>query len=132
MVLLAGGSSRIFSRLDHAMIEEDLDRLKRLFCTCGEGLLGEDDVAKEAETAEGVVALMGQSTEQLIEDFGIVASEGSAVGVAGPKMPMPQTTGKWGRSDPNTILRVLCHRNDRVANSFLKRTFNIAKRNGAT
>lgn len=134
MVLLAGGSSRIFSRLDHTLIEEDFDSMKRLFCTCGEGLLGEDDVAKEAETAEGVVALMGQSTEQLIEDFGIVACEGSGMGVvgSGQKLPMPPTTGKWGRSDPNTILRVLCHRNDRVGNSFLKRTFNIAKRNGAT
>ncbi|KAK6122789.1 hypothetical protein DH2020_043467 [Rehmannia glutinosa] len=31
MVLLAGGSSRMFSRLDHPMIEEDFDSLKRVF-----------------------------------------------------------------------------------------------------
>lgn len=121
MVLLAGGSSRIFSRMDHVMIEEDFDSLKRMF----EGLLGEDDVAKEAETTEGVVALMGQSTEQLLQDF----SEGSGMGVvgSGQKLPMPPTTGKWSSSDPNTILRVLCHRNDRAANTFLKRTFHLAK-----
>jgi hypothetical protein len=46
----------------------------------------------------------------------------------GMKLPMPPTTGKWNRTDPNTILRVLCYRNDRVANHFLKRTYQIAKR----
>ncbi|KAL2469646.1 Protein of unknown function (DUF810) [Abeliophyllum distichum] len=130
MVLLAGGSSRIFSRFDHPMIEEDFDHLKRVFCTCGETLLVEDVVEREAETVEGVVALMGQSTEQLVEDFSIVACEASGIGLvgAGQKLPMPPTTGKWNRSDPNTILRILCYRNDRAANQFLKRTFQLAKR----
>ncbi|EPS70700.1 hypothetical protein M569_04058 [Genlisea aurea] len=133
MVVLAGGSSRMFSRLDHAMIEEDFESLKRVFCSCGEGLIGEDEVTREAETAEGVVALMAQPTEQLIEDFSIVACEASGVGsvAAGRKLPMPPTTGRWNRSDPNTILRVLCHRSDRSANLFLKKTFHLAKRGGS-
>lgn len=120
MVLLAGGSSRIFYRADHAMIEEDFEGLRGLF---GEGL---DEVAG-AEAVEGVVALMEQTTEQLVEDLSVLAG----AGVAGQKMAMPPTTGKWSRTDPNTILRVLCHRNDRAANSFLKRTFHLAKRNGS-
>ncbi|GFY82792.1 hypothetical protein Acr_02g0010320 [Actinidia rufa] len=130
MVLLAGGSSRIFCRMDHEMIEEDFESLKRVFCTCGEGLIVEDVVEREAETVEGVVALMGQSTEQLMEDFSIVACEASGIGVVGlgQRLPMPPTTGRWNRSDPNTILRVLCHRNDKAANHFLKRTFQLAKR----
>lgn len=130
MVLLAGGSARMFSRFDHPMIEEDLESLKRLFCTCGEGLIVEDMVEREAEAVEGVVALMGQSTEQLVEDFSSVASETTGVGGigAGRKLPMPPTTGKWSRSDPNTILRVICYRNDRAANHFLKKTFQLAKR----
>lgn len=133
MVLLAGGSSRMFSRMDSGMIEEDFDSMKRVFSTCGEGLIGDDEVAREAETVEGVVALMGQSTEQLVEDFSIVACEASGMGVVGvgKKLPMPPTTGKWNRSDPNTILRVLCHRSDRVANHFLKNTFQLAKRSGS-
>ncbi|KAL3828275.1 hypothetical protein ACJIZ3_017077 [Penstemon smallii] len=133
MVLLAGGSSRIFYRSDHAMIEEDFDNLKRVFCMCGEGLIVEDVAEKEAETVQGVVALMGQSTEQLVEDFSIVACEASGIGVvgAGQKLPMPPTTGKWNRTDPNTILRVLCYRNDRAANHFLKKTFQLAKRRGS-
>jgi len=87
-------------------------------------------VQREAEIVEGVIALMGQCTEQLIEDFSIVTCETSGIGVvgSGQKLPMPPTTGRWNRADPNTILRVLCHRNDRAANKFLKRTFQLAKR----
>ncbi|KAK1591234.1 hypothetical protein Q3G72_004388 [Acer saccharum] len=130
MVLLAGGCSRIFYRSDHEMVEEDFDSLKRIFCTCGEGLIAENVVDREAETVEGVVALMGQQTEQLIEDFSILSCETSGLGVVGTgqKLPMPPTTGRWNRADPNTILRVLCHRNDRAANQFLKKSFQLAKR----
>ncbi|KAJ0034267.1 hypothetical protein Pint_25132 [Pistacia integerrima] len=130
MVLLAGGSSRVFYRTDNEMITEDFDSLKKVFCTCGEGLISEDVVDREAETVEGVVALMGQQTEQLIEDFSILSCETSGIGVVGTgaKLPMPPTTGRWNRSDPNTILRILCHRNDRAANQFLKKSFQLAKR----
>ncbi|XP_019181497.1 PREDICTED: uncharacterized protein LOC109176504 [Ipomoea nil] len=132
MVLLAGGSSRVFTRADHELIEEDFDNLKRLFYTCGEGLMAEDVVDKEAQAVEGVVALMGQSTQQLVENFSLLACEASGIGLMGPgqKLPMPPTTGRWHRSDPNTILRVLCYRNDKVANHFLKKSFQLAKRRG--
>lgn len=130
MILLAGGGTRVFTRQEHPMIEEDFDSLKKLFSTAGEGLLAEDVVDKEAETVEGVVALMGQSTEQLVEDFSIVSTEtnGASPAGAGQKLPIPPTTGRWSRADPNTILRVLCHRNDQAANNYLKRTFQLSKR----
>lgn len=128
MVLLAGGRARVFTLADHEVIEEDFKSLKRAFCTCG--FISEDSVDLEAETVEGVIALMGQTTEHLVEDFTTVACEASGIGVigAGQKLPMPPTTGRWNRSDANTILRVLCHRNDRPANDFLKRTFHLARR----
>ncbi|KAK7243044.1 hypothetical protein RIF29_37828 [Crotalaria pallida] len=130
MVLLAGGTTRVFNRSDHVMIQEDFESLNRVFCTCGEGLIAENLVEREAAVVEGVIALMGQSTEQLVEDFSIVTCETSGIGMvgSGQKLPMPPTTGRWNRSDPNTILRVLCHRNERAANHFLKRTFQLAKR----
>ncbi|KAI4345867.1 hypothetical protein L6164_012955 [Bauhinia variegata] len=130
MVLLAGGSSRVFNRSDHHMIQDDFESLKRVFCHIGEGLISEEVVDREAEVVEGVLTLMGQSTEQLMEDFSIVTCEKSGIGLMGigQKLPMPPTTGRWNRSDPNTILRVLCHRNDRAANLFLKKTFQLAKR----
>ena len=131
MVLIAGGSARCFTRADHEMIEDDLKHLKWVFATYGEGLITEDVVEKEAETVEGVVALMEKSTEQLVEDFTVVACEASGMGVSLEQpqtLPMPPTTGRWSSSDPNTMLGILCHRKDRVANLFLKRTFHLAKR----
>ncbi|KAH1046573.1 hypothetical protein J1N35_037357 [Gossypium stocksii] len=130
LVLLAGGPSRFFERSDHQMIEEDFESLKRVFCTCGEGLIPKDVVQSEAEPIEGVIALMGQSTEQLAEDLSIISRETSGIGATSPgqKLPMPPTTRRWNSGDPNTILRVLCHRNDREANQFLKKEFQLPKR----
>ncbi|KAE9589767.1 hypothetical protein Lalb_Chr21g0312431 [Lupinus albus] len=130
MVLLAGGSSRVFFRSDHEIIQEDFEHLRILFSNCVESLIADNVVQGEAAVVEGVIGLMGQSTEQLMEDFSIVTCEGSGMGILGngQNLPMPPTTGKWNRSDPNTILRVLCYRNDRAANQFLKKTFQLAKR----
>ncbi|TKY46075.1 DUF810 protein [Spatholobus suberectus] len=130
MVLLAGGTTRVFNESDHQSIQEDFDSLKQVFYTCGKELLEENVMEKEAEVVEGVIALMGMSTEQLMENLSNLSSETSGIGVIGngQKLPMPPTTGKWNRADPNTILRVLCHRNDQAANNFLKRRFQIARR----
>ncbi|PKA58716.1 hypothetical protein AXF42_Ash000809 [Apostasia shenzhenica] len=130
MVLLAGGSERWFSRADSGAVAEDLESLRRVFCTSGEGLVAEETVEREAEVAEGIVVLLGMPTEKLVEEFTAAACEASSLGI-GPaenKVPMPPTTGRWNRADPNTILRVLCHRNDEAANRFLKKTFQMAKR----
>lgn len=130
MVLLAGGSTRVFNRSDNHIIQEDFESLKRVFCTCAEGLISEEAVQREAEVVEGVIDLMGEGTDQLVEDFSIISCETSGIGVMGngQKLPMPPTTGRWNRSDPNTILRVLCHRNDSAANQFLKKAFQLPKR----
>ena len=130
MVLLAGGSERAFMREDQEMIAEDFASLKRFFLTWGGGLV-EEEVEREVEVAEGVMDLMGMTTERLVEDFCAAACESSGMGelgMAAERLPMPPTTGKWSRSDPNTILRVLCHRDDDTSNRFLKRTFQMAKR----
>ncbi|XP_047938630.1 protein unc-13 homolog [Salvia hispanica] len=121
-VLLAGGNNRMFCQLDHPAIEEDFDLLKSLFSTF---LSADEVVEREAEVVQGVLALMGQSTEQLIEDFNSVATEPCG---EDRKIPIPPTTANWSRSDANTILRVLCARKDRSANHFLKKTFHMAKR----
>ncbi|KAI4369714.1 hypothetical protein MLD38_018128 [Melastoma candidum] len=129
-VLLAGGSARVFNKTDSKMIEEDFESLKQVFCSSGEGLIAEDVVQHESEKVQGVISLMSTPTEQLIEDFCIITCETSGVGImnAGEKLPLPPTTRRWHRSDPNTILRVLCHRNDRAADQFLKRSFHLMKR----
>ncbi|CAL0333340.1 unnamed protein product [Lupinus luteus] len=127
MVLIAGGTSRAFNESDHHIIQEDFENLKHIFM---EGLIAENVVEKEGQVVEGVISLMGMSTEQLMENLSIVTNETNGVGIIGNghKLPMPPTTGKWNRTDPNTILRVLCYRNDKATNHFLKRTFHIPKR----
>ncbi|KAL5217005.1 hypothetical protein ABZP36_017689 [Zizania latifolia] len=127
VVLLAGGNDRSFTKEDHGMVEEDFRSLKRAFCTRGEGLVTEEVVDGEAEAAESVIALMGQTAEQLVEELSI-ACELCGVGSSGQRMPMPATTWRWSRTDPNTILRVLCHRDDEVASHYLKRTFQLPKK----
>ncbi|CAL5185368.1 unnamed protein product [Lathyrus oleraceus] len=124
LVLLAGGTTRMFNESDHVSIQEDFQCLKQEFYSCGEELIAESVVDKEGEVVEGVIGLMGMNTEELMENLSNFSSE---IG-NGMKLAMPPTTGKWNSADPNTILRVLCYRNDRVANHFLKRTFQIAKR----
>jgi hypothetical protein len=88
----------------------------------------EDVVAREAGTAEAVVDLMARSTECLIDAFAAAASESGGGEGGGGGTPLPPTTRKWEPADPNTILRVLCHRDDEAANQFLKRTFQLARR----
>jgi len=127
LVLLAGGTTRMFNESDHVSIQEDFQCLKQEFYRCGEELIAESVVDKEGEVVEGVIGLMGTSTEELLENLSNLSSENGVI-ENGMKLPMPPTTGKWNRTDPNTILRVLCYRNDRVANHFLKRTYQIAKR----
>ncbi|KAK1307711.1 hypothetical protein QJS10_CPA09g01968 [Acorus calamus] len=130
MVLLAGGGDRAFSEAEQSMVAEDLGSLKRVFAVCGEGVVAEEVVEKEAEVVEGVVGLMGMGTVGVIEGFKRAAWEGSGMGmVVGEEkvVPMPPTTGRWNREDPNTVLRVLCHRDDVVADRFLKKAFQLPK-----
>ncbi|EAZ16389.1 hypothetical protein OsJ_31854 [Oryza sativa Japonica Group] len=127
-----------FAKGDHAMVEEDFRSLRRAFCTCGEGLVPEEVVAREAEAAERVVELMARPTDALIDAFGVATSESivAAVGRGGDDgdggyggvTPVPPTSRRWDAADANTILRVLCHRDDEAASQFLKRTFQLAKR----
>ncbi|KAK8952001.1 hypothetical protein KSP39_PZI004273 [Platanthera zijinensis] len=127
MVLLAGGPDRAFVRSDYEIVMEDLRQLKKMFCASGEGFVPEDVVDREAEVVEGIVGLMSLPTERLIEDFTIAACESSSA-AEDQRLLMPPTTGIWSRSDPNTVLRVICHRNDDTANNFLKKAFQLPKR----
>ncbi|KAG6500681.1 protein unc-13 homolog [Zingiber officinale] len=124
MVLLAGGPGRAFARGDYDMVAKDLACLKRMFSPA----CGEEVVSEAAAMADGVVALMAMPTEKLVEEFSIAACEARGLGRSLERVPMPAATGKWHRADPYTMLRVLCHRNDDVANRFLKRTFQLPKR----
>lgn len=138
-VVLAGGSGRAFARADHAAVAEDFASLKRVFC--GYGGVAEEVVERETARAEGVLALMAVPTEKLIHEFlghyGSSSTPMAPVAAAAdellPRMPMMMmpvtpTARRWSRSDADTVLRVLCYRDDEAANRFLKKAFDLPKR----
>ncbi|MFS7909105.1 putative protein unc-13, mammalian uncoordinated 13, domain 2 [Helianthus anomalus] len=126
LVLLAGGPSRSFTRQDSQIIEDDFKAIKDLFWANGDGL-PMDVINKFSVTVRDVIPLFRTETETIIERFRRLTLEtyGSS---AKSRLPLPATTGQWGPSDPNTLLRVLCYRNDDAASKFLKKTYNLPKK----
>ncbi|CAN1148079.1 Protein unc-13 homolog [Linum perenne] len=126
LVLLAGGSSRSFTLHDYVVIEEDFKFLRDLFWSNGDGLPVEL-IDKYAVTLKSILPLYRMDSEVLIERLRSVATD--SYGSAGKsRLPLPPTTGNWSPSDPNTLLRVLCYRNDETATKFLKKTYNLPKK----
>ncbi|KAF8400872.1 hypothetical protein HHK36_014175 [Tetracentron sinense] len=126
LVLLAGGPSRSFSRQDSQIIEDDFKSLRDLYWSNGDGLPAEL-IDKFSTTAQEVLPLFRTDTESLIERFRRVTLEtyGSS---AKSRPPLPPTTGQWNPTEPNTLLRVLCYRNEEAATKFLKKTYNLPKK----
>lgn len=125
LVLLAGGPSRAFNLHDSAIIEEDFRLLTDLFWSGGDGL-PTDLIEKFASTVRFVLPLFRTDTESLIEEFksSVMDEYGNS---AKSRLPLPPTSGKWDPNESNTILRVLCHRNDKLATNFLKKAYNLPK-----
>ncbi|KAL6980100.1 hypothetical protein U1Q18_021749 [Sarracenia purpurea var. burkii] len=126
LVLLAGGPSRAFTRQDSQIIEDDFKSLKDLFWANGDGLPA-DLINKFSTTARDVLPLFRTDTESLIERFRRLTLEtyGSS---AKSRLPLPSTSGQWNPTEPNTLLRVLCYRNDEAASKFLKKAYNLPKK----
>lgn len=127
-VLLAGGPSRNFLRQDCVILEEDFKFLMELFWSNGDGLPAEL-IDKVSKTAKSVLTLFHYDTSSLIEEF-IRVTENMNSCSSKPKLslPLPPTSCRWSPAEPNTLLRVLCHRYDEVATRFLKKTFNLPKK----
>ncbi|KAM7259828.1 hypothetical protein ACFE04_015569 [Oxalis oulophora] len=126
LVLLAGGPSRAFSVQDSQIIEDDFKSLKDLFWANGDGL-SSDLIDKYSATVRCILPLFRTDTESLIERFRRLTLEayGSS---ARSRLPLPPTSGQWNPTEPNTLLRVLCCRNDDAASKFLKKTYNLPKK----
>jgi hypothetical protein len=125
LILLAGGPSRAFSLQDCALIEEDFKFLTDLFWSNGDGLPVEL-IDRFSTSVKRVIPLFYLDTESLIEKFKGLTSDGSAGGKS--RIPLPQTSGQWGPEEPNTVLRVLCYRDDKAASKFLKKSYNLPKK----
>ncbi|XP_027354002.1 protein unc-13 homolog isoform X1 [Abrus precatorius] len=126
LVLLAGGPSRAFSRKDSQIIEDDFKFLKELFWANGDGLPSEL-IDKFSSTVRSILPLFRADTESLIEQFRRLTLE-TYKSSARSKLPLPPTSGQWNPSEPNTLLRVLCYRNDESASKFLKKAYDLPKK----
>ncbi|XP_055820529.1 protein unc-13 homolog [Solanum dulcamara] len=126
LVLLAGGPSRIFTQQDSQIIEDDFKSLKDVFWANGDGL-PVDVINKYSTTVRDVLPLFRADAESLIERFrrSTLETYGSS---AKSRLPLPPTSGQWNPTEPNTLLRVLCYRNDEAASKFLKKTYNLPKK----
>ncbi|KAG0495052.1 hypothetical protein HPP92_006046 [Vanilla planifolia] len=126
LVLLAGGPSRSFTRQDSHLLEDDFKALKDLFLADGDGL-PEELVEKAATQWKSILPLFQSDTGSLIERFKRLMAETHGV-ASKSRYPLPPTSGHWSPNDANTVLRVLCYRNDEAASKFLKKTYNLPKK----
>ncbi|KAI3421733.1 uncharacterized protein J3R85_011932 [Psidium guajava] len=126
LVLLAGGPCRAFSLEDSQIVDEDFKFLEELFWSNGDGLPA-DLIDKFSATVKNILPLFHATTESLIERFKQISQE-SYGSSAKSKPPLPPTPSQWSPNEPNTILRVLCYRNDQSATKFLKKTYNFPKK----
>ncbi|KAL6542635.1 hypothetical protein OROMI_024237 [Orobanche minor] len=128
MVLLAGGPTRAFSKQDSPIIEDDFKALKDLFWADGDVLLlPEDIIEKFSSLVRDVLPLLRTDTESIVERFRRLTLE-SYGSSAKARLPLPATSGQWSSTEPNTLLRVLCYRNDEAESRFLKKTYNLPKK----
>ncbi|KAK4365053.1 hypothetical protein RND71_016411 [Anisodus tanguticus] len=126
LVLLAGGPSRTFTQQDSQIVEDDFKSLKDVFWANGNGL-PMDVINKYSTTVRDILPLFRADVDSLIERFRLSTLEtyGSS---AKSRLPLPPTSGQWNPTEPNTLLRVLCYRNDEAASKFLKKTYNFPKK----
>ncbi|XP_039055023.1 protein unc-13 homolog [Hibiscus syriacus] len=128
LVLLAGGPARAFTLQDYEMIDEDFRCLTDLFWSNGDGLPAEL-VEEFSTTVNEILPLFQTDTESLIEKFRNLTLEScSSSSTTKSKLPLPPTTGHWDPTEPNTVLRVLCYRNDEIAAKFLKKAYQLPKK----
>ncbi|XP_047307376.1 protein unc-13 homolog [Impatiens glandulifera] len=126
LVLLAGGPSRAFTKQDSQIIEDDFKTLKDLFWANGDGL-PDELINKFSATARDVLPLFRADTESLIDRYRRITVE-TYGSVAKSRLPLPPTSGQWNPTEPNTLLRVLCYRNDEASSKFLKKSYNLPKK----
>ncbi|KAK7369909.1 hypothetical protein VNO80_11957 [Phaseolus coccineus] len=125
LVLLAGGPARAFSLQDHVIIDEDFKLLTDLFWSNGKGLPA-DLIEKHSTSVKEVLPLFRKDTEDLTNIFTQLIMEMYNSSTKS-YFPLPTTSGQWSPREPNTLLRVLCHRNDETAAKFLKKNYNLPK-----
>ena len=134
-VMLDGGPGRAFAETDHAALEEDLEEIRELFLAGGDGVPA-PEVTAATRAAERLLVVMSLGFDVVrdayVEAEAKDAAAGEAVGARGVAAS-PGGGGRVGALDERggfgaeTLLRVLCHREDRAASKFLKANMRLPK-----
>ncbi|KAL0550296.1 hypothetical protein IC582_014804 [Cucumis melo] len=117
-VMLSGGPSRGFSDSDIVLIREDLGMLKDFFIADGEGL-PRTLVEKEAKFAEEILGLYSLPTETIIQLLM------SSSGKNSTELDPCSNNASLQFNDSQALVRILCHKKDTEASTFLKRKYNL-------
>ncbi len=117
-VLLDGGPNRLFTLQDMPVLLEDFEHLRAMFFAEGAGL-DPTAVGKLCLPLENALYTMSLDTKALITALKTTK-----------KQPLKASAGSAseGVLDPETVLRVLCHRADYEASKFLKKDYKIPKK----
>ncbi|KAG0527059.1 hypothetical protein BDA96_06G199600 [Sorghum bicolor] len=118
-VLLDGGPSRAFFETDVDLMQQDLAILKDLFMAEGQGL-PMDIVEKEARQTQQILDLYMLKADTII-DMLINASDQT------PHNPEATNARRRHVHDANTLLRVLCHKKDKIASTFLRIQYHLPR-----
>ncbi|CAN6268943.1 unnamed protein product [Urochloa humidicola] len=118
-VLLDGGPSRAFLETDVDVMQQDLAQLKDLFIAEGQGL-PQDVVEREAKQAQQILDLYILKADTII-DMLINASDQMSHHL--------EVTSARRRhvQDAHTLLRVLCHKKDKIASTFLRIQYHLPR-----
>ncbi|KAK3143954.1 hypothetical protein QOZ80_4AG0307060 [Eleusine coracana subsp. coracana] len=118
-VLLDGGPSRAFLETDVDLMQQDLAMLKDLFIAEGQGL-PLDVVEKEAKQAHQILDLYILKADTIIEMLINASNQMS--------LRLEVTTSQRRHvHDAHTLLRILCHKKDKVASTFLKIQYHLPR-----
>ncbi|OEL28210.1 hypothetical protein BAE44_0010769, partial [Dichanthelium oligosanthes] len=118
-VLLDGGPSRAFLETDVDLMQQDLAMLKDLFIAEGQGL-PLDVVEREAKQAQQILDLYMLKADTIIEML-INASDQMS-----HRLEVTRTQRRHVH-DAHTLLRVLCHKKDKTASTFLRIQYHLPR-----
>ncbi|TKW06023.1 hypothetical protein SEVIR_7G215100v4 [Setaria viridis] len=118
-VLLDGGPSRAFLETDVDLMQQDLAMLKDLFIAEGQGL-PLDVVEREAKQAQQILDLYMLKADIIIEML-INASDQMSHHLE------VSSARRRHVHDAHTLLRVLCHKKDKIASTFLRIQYHLPR-----
>ncbi|PUZ48508.1 hypothetical protein GQ55_7G250000 [Panicum hallii var. hallii] len=118
-VVLDGGPSRAFLEADVDLMQQDLAMLKDLFIAEGQGL-PLDVVEREAKQAQQILDLYMLKADTVIEML---------INASGQMSQHLEVTSARRRHahDAHTLLRVLCHKKDKIASTFLRIQYHLPR-----